>query len=134
MTFEWKEAYSVGCAEIDAQHKALFQIVGELHAAMLGGNAKQMLGDILARLIAYTTRHFATEERLMQASGYPDYAAHKALHDKLKQQVLNFQKEFTAGRAAITVQILQFLMDWLQHHIVGTDKKLGIYLRAKAAA
>ncbi len=133
MMFEWKDAYSVGFAEIDAQHKALFQIVGELHQSMLAGNAKQVLGEILARLIAYTKRHFATEERLMQAAGYPEYATHKAIHETLTKQVLDFQKDFNAGRAAMTVQILQFLKDWLQKHIANTDKRLGAYLQSKAA-
>jgi hemerythrin len=31
---EWKQEYSLGHGEIDTQHKRLFELASELHAAM----------------------------------------------------------------------------------------------------
>ncbi len=131
--FQWRQEYSVGYPQIDEQHKRLFEIADELHVAMAAGKGKEVLGKILGNLIAYTKAHFATEERLMQAHRYPDYAVHKAAHDTLTAQVIKFQKDFERGRAAMSVDLLQFLKDWLTHHIGETDRKIASYLKSQAA-
>ena len=132
--FQWKEEYSVDHSEIDTQHKRLFQLAGDLHAAMMEGKGKDALGKTLNNLIEYTKHHFACEERLMQLHNYPDFAEHKALHDDLTSRVLEFQKSFAAGRTAMTVELLQFLKDWLGHHIGDTDKNVATYLKSLVAA
>jgi hemerythrin-like metal-binding protein len=125
--FEWNEALSVGHATIDGQHKRLFQLAGELHAAVEAGKGKQCLCKVLDNLVAYTRRHFADEEMLMQTHHYPEYPQHKAEHDALAHKVINFQKAFLADRATVSPELLQFLRDWLTHHIGVIDKKVGAY-------
>lgn len=126
--FEWNEALSVGHPAIDGQHKRLFLLAGELHAAMSAGKGKQCLGKVLDNLIAYTRRHFADEEMLMQTHHYPEYPQHKAEHDALTRKVISFQKAFLTDRAIVSPELLQFLKDWLNHHIGVIDKKVGAYL------
>lgn len=126
--FAWKDDYSVSVAAIDNQHRRLFQLAQDLHEAMLARSGKQLLAGTLDNLIAYTKTHFASEERLMEERRYPDYRAHKAEHETLTQTVLQFQKDFLAGKVALSVHLMQFLKDWLQRHIVQTDKKFGLYL------
>lgn len=132
--FEWSASYSVGVASVDAQHQNLFAMGRELHAAMVAGQGKASLARILARLVQYTAVHFAHEERLMRLYDYPDFAAHRAEHEGLTKQVLKFQEDFTAGRATITVQLLQFIRTWLQHHIQGSDLKYAPLLKDRAVA
>jgi len=131
--FEWDESYSVGHSEIDAQHKRLFQLAEDMHAAMAAGKGKQMLSQTLANLINYTKSHFSSEERLMQKYGYPEYPQHKAEHDKLTAQVLAFQSDFNAGRAMFSIDLMHFLKNWLAHHIGKIDQKVASYIKAKAA-
>jgi hemerythrin-like metal-binding protein len=119
--FEWKNEYLVGIGSIDAQHQGLFAIGRQLYAAMSAGQGKSVLARILDRLVRYTSVHFAHEERLMQLYRYPDFANHKAEHDALVKQVLEFQTEFNSGRATMAVKVLQFIKDWLEKHIKGTD-------------
>jgi hemerythrin len=121
--FEWKDEYSVQIRGIDAQHRNLFATAAELYAAMSAGQGKTACAKILDRLVQYTSVHFAHEERLMRQYNYPELAAHKAEHDALTKQVLQFQADFQGGRATLTVQLLQFLKDWLEKHIKGTDKR-----------
>jgi hemerythrin len=132
--FEWNASYSVGLGSVDAQHQNLFAMCRELHGAMVAGQGKTALGRILDRLVQYTVVHFAHEERLMRLHDYPEQPAHKAEHEALTKQVLKFQEDFAAGRATITVQLLQFLRTWLQHHIQGSDLKLAPYLKERAVA
>jgi hemerythrin len=132
--FEWKDIYSTGIHSVDAQHRNLFAVAEDLYTAMSGGQGRAAVGKILDRLVQYTASHFAHEERLMRLHDYPDLAAHKTEHDKLTGQVLQFQEDFRAGKVAMTVQLLQFLRDWLQNHIKGSDLKYAPFLKEKAVA
>jgi len=132
--FEWQQKFSVGITSIDGQHQNLFRIAGELEAAMKEGKGRQAVGGILDRLIQYTAVHFSHEERLMQQFGYPDYSAHKAEHDALTKKVIALQKDYHDRQMAITVELLQFLKDWLEHHISQSDQRYSPFLKAKAVA
>jgi len=127
--FQWSEAYSVGYPDIDSQHKRLFQLAEQLHAAMTAGKAKQILSTTLNNLIVYTKRHFADEEMLMETHRYPFLPQHKAEHRELTENVMHFQKAFGADKATISIELMQFLSSWLRHHIGSSDKKVGEYLK-----
>jgi hemerythrin len=131
--FEWQESYKIGVGSIDAQHQILFQTAARLRDAMLAGNGKAAVGPILERLVKYTESHFAHEERLMHLYKYPHLAAHKAQHDALARQVRDFQARCQSGQATITVQLLQFLKNWLVGHIRESDLKLVPFIENKAA-
>ena len=132
--FEWNNSYSVGIGSIDAQHQNLFRLAAELYAAMATGQGKAACGKILDRLVQYTVSHFSHEERLMRLHDYPNLAAHKAEHDALTKQVQQFQSDFKAGHATITVELLQFLKSWLEHHIGSSDQQYAPFLIGKAVA
>lgn len=131
--FAWKPEYAVHIPVIDEQHKRLFEIADQLHTAMMAGKANDSLGRILDDLVAYTKGHFATEERLMSSHNYPDLVRHKAEHERLTGQVVQFQRNFEAGKVMMTVEMLTFLRNWLDKHIRGTDQRVGAFLNGKAA-
>ena len=131
--FEWKPEYTVQIGSIDNQHQQLFEIGRELHAAMSKGAGKEVLGKTLDRLIKYTAVHFAHEEQAQIAAGYPDFAAHKALHVALIKKVQEFQKKIAEGQAAVTIELLDFVQNWLSNHILKEDHKYIPFLKGKAA-
>ncbi len=130
--FEWKSSYSVGVASVDTQHQNLFAIARELQTAMTAGKGKVVMGQTLDRLVQYTLAHFAFEEQLMRQYKYPGLPVHQVEHLALTKQVADFQKEFKAGRANMTVDIFRFLNDWLNHHIQESDKKFGPFVQRAA--
>ncbi len=132
--FDWNDSYTVNVPNIDGQHKNLFRIAAELHAAMLTGQAKASISRIMDRLVQYVGVHFSYEERLMQEAKYPDFLAHKALHDDLTRQVLQFQDDLHKGKQTVTVNLLQFLKRWLVNHIEGEDQKYAPFLKSRPAA
>jgi len=131
--FKWNDNYLVGCAEIDHQHKRLFQLADQLHTAMAAGKGKQVLSTTLTELIEYTKFHFAAEEKLMQKHHYPAYKQHKEVHDQLTARVVEFQKDLEASRTVMTIDLMHFLKDWLARHIGQTDTKIAAYLKESAA-
>ncbi len=127
----WGSQFSVKIDSIDAQHKELLRMLNEMFEAMQQGKGKDVMGKILSELIAYTATHFAHEEKFFDQHGYPDSAKHKAVHKDLVAKVLAFQKEFNAGNATISTDLMKFLKDWLITHIMGSDKLYSDYLVSK---
>ena len=130
---QWSAALSVGFDEIDAQHQRLVEIANRLNSAMHSGAGRQALGEILGELVDYTVRHFAYEEGEMRKHRYPQSDAHKEAHRKLVEEVSAFKEKFDSGKAAISIELMAFLRDWLLNHILKVDKLLGRHLAERAA-
>jgi len=127
----WTNSMSVNIKEIDEQHKRLVDLINQLHDAMKSGKGQEALGKILSELADYTVYHFGTEEKLFKQYGYPEYARHKKAHDDLTKQVMEIKKSFDAGSSVVTVEVMNFLKDWLTKHILDADKKYTPYLNSK---
>jgi hemerythrin len=119
----WDDAYSVDIQEIDEQHKCLVEIMNELYTAMANKSNRDLIGDVLDKLVDYTKVHFAVEETLMRIFHYEGYEEHKAIHDKIVTRVLEFQGKFRAGDDKVGMELLMFLKDWLFDHINKVDKR-----------
>jgi hemerythrin len=127
----WNDNLSVKVTEFDEQHKKLIGMVNNLHSAMGAGKSREIMGSVLTGLIDYTVNHFAAEEKLMQKHGYPSFARHKAEHDALTKQVVDIMAKFKEGKTVVTIELMNFLKDWLTKHIQGTDKQYGPFLNSK---
>lgn len=124
----WQDSYSVGMAEIDDQHKALFATINRLWAAIVGkGDPASVLG-LLDELERYTVSHFSAEEVFMSQIGYPDFAAHKKLHALFVQRIAQERAGVSAGKS-LSLDLLHFLKDWLIQHILVEDQRYAAFCR-----
>jgi hemerythrin len=128
---EWKESLSVSIPKYDNQHKKLIALINQLHEAMSAGKGKDVLGKVFAELLDYTKTHFADEEAEFKKHAYPEYPLHKSEHDRLTNEVKKYYEEFMAGKGSLSIEIQAFLRDWLQKHIMGTDKKYVPFMTSK---
>ncbi len=131
---QWTQSLSVNIKEIDSQHKRLIELINLLHESMRAGKGKDVLGKVLGDLADYTVSHFGTEEGLFQKYGYPEYLRHKREHDELTKQVLALKDKFETGAPVITVELMNFLKDWLNGHILNSDKKYSEFLNSKGVS
>jgi hemerythrin len=129
----WKETYSVNSREMDEQHKQLINLLNQLHDGMARGAGNEVMRPVLDTLVAYTRAHFADEERTLAGVGYPRLLQHKAEHKELTDKVVKFRDDFAAGKVGLSINVLMFLKDWLNHHIVGSDKLYAPYLVRRQA-
>lgn len=128
---EFTDKNQINVAEIDAQHRNLFDILNNLHAATVEGREQSSLVEIFNGLIEYTVEHFQAEEDFMEKYQYPEIHAHKEEHNKLTGQALQLQQQFTNGSATISFELLDFLHDWLNEHTMETDMEMGQFLNDK---
>jgi hemerythrin len=124
----WSEKYSVNVRVIDAQHRQLIVLINTLHDAMMSGTSDEVKAAVLTGLVGYAKKHFTAEERLLSTQNYPEYAAHRAAHEVLTQQVEDMARRFHQGQTTLTVELMDFLRDWLVNHIMGTDKRYSAFL------
>lgn len=124
----WNDGMSVNVAVIDRQHQGLIDLINQLHQAMSQGQGNLVLREIVDGLLEYTALHFETEERHFRASEYPDSATHEKEHREFVTKVTDFKQGFAEGRLMLTLDVMDFLGDWLINHIQGSDAAYAPFL------
>ncbi len=127
----WGPKLATGIDQIDVQHKELVRMVNALHRAMKLKVGIQQSGKILDELAKYTVYHFGHEEKLFKQYQYPEYNEHKKIHEKLVSTVVEFQKDFKSGKASLSVDLMNFLTQWLKDHIMKCDMKYVPFFKSK---
>ena len=127
----WDNSFSVKVAEIDAQHQKLVKLVNALNDAMKQGKGKDAISIVLNELINYTATHFKTEEKYFDQFDYPHKDLHKIEHSNFVKKVLSFQNDFQSGRLGLSIDVLNFLVNWLKNHILVEDMKYSSFFNNK---
>jgi hemerythrin len=128
---EWNESFSVGHPGLDEQHRKLFGAINDLYDATRGRQATAESRRALEFLIDYTRTHFADEEALMEAKGYPGLAEHRAEHMELIANLQEFGRRLARSEADPFVEedLIYFLTGaWLVDHVMTTDQKYAAVL------
>jgi hemerythrin len=127
----WQEEFSVSVREIDMQHKNLVRMINDLYTAMTERRGQEALDKIVTGMVDYARIHFATEEHYMLKYDYIGYAAHKAEHDKFAAKAVDLQERLNERTLVLSLEVINFLKDWLSSHILATDKKYVPCFRSK---
>jgi hemerythrin-like metal-binding protein len=133
--YNWTESMSVGVRLLDADHKALIALINRLHDGLETGREPSDLNRIFDELIAYIEFHFAREEKVMEVSGYPGVVSHREEHGEFTHHVYGIKERYeTSPGLAITVELLDYLKNWLNHHILIQDMAYRPFAEQSARA
>ena len=89
----WDLSYELGIPVVDEQHKHLVYLCNKFRDKLTNRNVgegaswQNALSDALRETVQYTKTHFSTEEKLMQASAYPNYDYHKRCHHEFIETI-----------------------------------------------
>lgn len=129
--FKWCDDLSVGIEEVDEDHRRLIKCLDDLFTACHAGQGPQVLKKILACLMQYSREHFSHEEDVMRRLGYPGLEDHRAAHAELVTELDDIIEQYDISNShELSNKTLQFLEDWLTHHILIEDKKIGKFTGA----
>ena len=120
---DWQDDFSVNVKEIDEQHKMLIEMINSLHEAMLANKARDLQKQTVNRMADYAIRHFALEEKYMMQFGFAGHHKHKAEHDQFTAKARDLKDRMQKTGFVLTLEILNFLRDWLRNHILKVDKE-----------
>jgi hemerythrin-like metal-binding protein len=126
---KWSDGNAVYVPEIDAEHRGVFLIAGELHKALLAHAAPEKVRAVLRNLLTRTEAHLQHEERLMRAVDYPSYEWHKRQHDTVRKRFKALAPRIAGGDSDASMLLLDFLTGWLRDHTALSDRMMASYLR-----
>lgn len=124
--FEMKEEFYTGISMVDEEHAELFRIVQkamDLYQDPFVSDKYDNIIVILEELKAYAEQHFSHEEAYMERIQYKRLFSqkmdHNAFIEKLSESDLEAMDE---NQDEYILKLLNFLNDWLVHHILEKDK------------
>ena len=120
----WTGKFSVGDAEMYEQHKRLLDLCRRAVECLKIDDGRYKLieaREILDELADYVRLHFRSEEALMQAHGYADFARHKEAHALYEMKLETLLSEAADGTLDIG-EFIHYLADWWSEHILVMDR------------
>lgn len=115
----------------DDDHRQLIALFNELQAAVEDGRARTTLRVVLLGLGSYAENHFAAEEKVMGETGYSQLQAHVAEHREFAARVQGFAQAIEIGDTGVTLEVVSYLGNWLEHHLGITDHAFIAHLNGK---
>jgi len=127
----WNKSLSVDINSIDEEHKKLVDMLNEFYDNIVSKSNKENISTLIKKMKDYTIFHFGNEEMHLKSHGYKDFEVHKKEHQKFIEKVNEMEKRFEEGKLILSLEVTTFLKDWLQNHIMVSDKKYSDFLREK---
>ena len=129
---QWSEKFSVGVRELDQQHQQLIKLLNRLILAQGTINThSETISDILMAMTRYAQAHFKSEERLMEAYGFPGLEDQKKEHRDFRKKTVSFSTATFYGVDEIPESLLEYLVDWWVHHILEDDMAYRSFFQEK---
>ena len=135
--FDFSEKYMTGIELVDDEHRHLFEIIKEtndvINATYLHDKYDEIM-RLLAELKDYTESHFHDEEELMLRINYPHINSQKHAHSAFIEKLVNINlselDNIDDNQDEYLNELITFLLQWLSNHILGSDKKIGEYIKS----
>jgi len=133
MAFEWKDRYQLGIAEVDKQHKRLFEIGARVYDLALLNDSYDHYDEVMAllnELLEYTEYHFGFEEDMMKRYNYNDLEKQEQEHGFYTKRIRDISPEEVDNTQNQTIiQLVDFLSEWISSHILLSDRKYAAYFK-----
>ncbi|NFJ54336.1 bacteriohemerythrin [Clostridium botulinum] len=130
--FEWKKCYSCNISKIDNRHKRLFELADEIYTIVSVNDGYDHFDEIMEAIKAlkeYTVYHFSYEEEVMRKYEYSDLDNHKVEHDAFVNKIKSInEEEIDEKQKNFLMDLLEFIVNWIENHILKSDLKYKEYL------
>jgi hemerythrin-like metal-binding protein len=126
--------------EIDAQHKAIFELGIGVYGDWRGGGSLDVLRPAVDKLSNLMHSHFAYEEQVLEEIGYDDLKSHAVEHQVLRDELSMLHDRCNrpasvGGTTAMAPgdEIMQFVLGLTVEHVGTSDLRYYRALRARGA-
>ncbi len=120
----WRDSFAMGVAEIDMEHRRLFEEANRLTEAILSEAIdKPSLDSLLLHMVAGHRAHFNHEEAVMHRYGFRGLDDHAVEHQKVLQSTDERVRRFLLARRTdldalvdIAIEVKDELLDHFLHY------------------
>ena len=123
-SISWKDEYRINIPSVDHEHQQLIalinEVIAQLRLTQVGPNAVDCLGELHASIAA----HFALEEKVMADHHYDEFAAHKADHERLLDDICDLMDELDEAQNLDLDDFSERLSNWFLGHFGSHDARL----------
>lgn len=109
----------------------LFAAFTDLWVASETGVSRSGLASVVLDLFDYLRAHFAEEESLMEAIGYPHLAEQRTAHAQFTYVLTQAAADLLGDPAAPAEPLQSYAHAWLKEHAASLDLALAEYLEAR---
>lgn len=121
---EWNDKFSVGVASVDHEHRELIELINGFQRKIDQDAAIDAKLEYLGETLAVISAHFALEQKLMQDAGFDEYAAHKADHETLLDQLRDIMDAVEDDAEVDNDALGRALEQWFSRHFQTFDARL----------
>lgn len=129
--FEWNNLFLLGLKRFDEDHQHLVRLLNTTYDSFIHNESTCNLNTVIDELSDYALYHFTEEEYWMKETGYAGLEMHIFQHDIFSARVVEFKKRYQKSDAALALELLNFLKEWLVDHILGSDKEFGYFIASR---
>jgi hemerythrin len=126
--FSWREGYALGVAEVDREHKQIFNAAEQVHELLLRCAGPMAVEKGVGELIAVAANHFRAEEALLKRAGYPGLDQHRELHQELLREIRHKQARIRDNNMNVDIEFLAFIKTWILDHTLTADREFAPFL------
>lgn len=127
-TIVWNKNFETDIKSIDEQHHHLVDLINTFSDLVTNQEVHEVdVVMLFTELNEYTHYHFKEEEKLMKEAGlHPNYIeSHEAIHEGFIRQLSLMKNTMQLGSRDDWLILLDFLYQWLGHHILGQDQSIA---------
>jgi hemerythrin len=121
---EWRDEFFIGIPEVDHEHQELIASINDILEQLGQHQHGPQTADCLGELYGDIAAHFALEESVMVARNYDEYAAHKADHEHLLDDIRDLMDELEDSADLDLDAFSARVSDWFVGHFSSHDARL----------
>jgi len=122
--FTWSAKYSIGNAQIDAEHQRLIELANDVATFASSEEKLARIKEAIVALYDYVKIHFQHEEEYMLQLGYPQYAEHQKLHEGIIAEMNGIMKH-SGNLDALVYKFKRLMHTWVLEHILTEDSRIA---------
>ncbi|EQC46164.1 hemerythrin-like metal-binding domain protein [Bacteriovorax sp. Seq25_V] len=129
--FKWDDKFLIGIDKVDEEHQELIEKINYLVLSLNDDDRSETM-ERFESLKNFTVFHFSEEEEFMRSINYPDYAAHKKIHENMLAKFGEYEGQLKSNTLD-KKKFVAFLKNWLVSHILGVDTQYAKHSKLQSA-
>lgn len=137
MVFFLEPNMKVGVPELDDDNNRLFKIINKVNLELYEAPyCIDKMKSLFKELLDFGKSHFELEEHLFEKIDYEKHFKSEAVHHREEHlQFISQVEQFSSNVEDYKmIEVLKFLCEWLNQHVLNTDKQFAqIYKEVELA-